>query len=234
MGMRVLGFMDLRGATILGVAAWLHVASYSQVLGSLVTEHTQASTGAGPAAELARRYAAALCALASERSLREAIAEDLRLLRAQAVANPFFSCLAEHPRLSVGQLVSAISKVAQVLNVNPLTARFLGVLAQHRRLAILDGVIETYLNRLAAEKGEHVAVVTSARTLTAEQQDKLMAVLARQIDKGTIRLSASVDPSLLGGLTVKLGPNFIDASVKGRLARLERVLKSPVTQKGAA
>ncbi|MER2520475.1 MAG: ATP synthase F1 subunit delta [Bdellovibrionales bacterium] len=199
-----------------------------------MTEHSQASKVAGPAAELARRYAAALYALAADRSLRDAIAEDLRQLRAQAVSDPLFRCLAEHPRLSTKQMVSAISKIAQILNVNPLTTRFLNVLAQHRRLAILDGVIEAYLNRLTAEKGERVAVVTSAQAMTPEQQDKLVAVLARQIEKGTISLSTSVDPALLGGLTVKLGPNFIDASVKGCLARLERVLKSPVTQKGAA
>lgn len=199
-----------------------------------MTEHSQASMIAGPAAELARRYASALYALAADRSLHDAIAQDLRQLRAQAIADPSFRSLAEHPRLTIKQMVAAATKVAQALNVNPLTARFLNVLAQRRRLSILGGVIETYLNRLAAEHGEHVAIVTSAQVLTSEQQDKLTAALSKQIEKGTVRLSLRIDPSLLGGLTVKLGPNFVDASVKGRLARLERALKTPVTQKGAA
>lgn len=189
---------------------------------------------AGPAAELARRYAAALYALAAERSLLDAIAEDLRKLREHAVKDASFRCLAEHPRLSVNNLVAAAAKIAQSLQANPLTERFLVVLAKHRRLSILAGVIETYLNRRMAEKGEHVAIVTSAQALTPDQKDKLTTVLAKQTGKGAVHLSLSVDPSLLGGLTVKLGPNFIDASVKGRLARLERALNSPVTQKGAA
>lgn len=202
--------------------------------GSHVTEHSQESMVAGPAAELSRRYATALYALAAERSVLDSIAHDLQTLKDCVVKDPSFRCLAEHPRLSIGSLMAAASKIAQFLRLDPLTERFLIALARRRRLGVLAGIIETFLNRRMSEKGELVATVASAQALTDEQQDKLTAALAKHMGGRIVHLALRVDPSLLGGITVLLGPTFIDASVKGRLARLERALKFPMTQKGAA
>ena len=78
--------------------------------------------------------------------------------------------------------------------------------------------------RLAAEKGEVTAEVTSAVKLTAEQVAKLTASLKAKVGK-TVKLNATVDESLIGGLIVKLGSTMIDTSVKSKLASLQNAMK---------
>lgn len=190
---------------------------------------------AGDAAVLARRYAGALYQLADEQKQLDAIASDLRALKNLQQESAEFRAIACHPRLTRAQLVGAMQKVASAAKLNPLTANFLALVAQNRRLAELSFMIDSFLDDLAARRGEYNADVCSAKPLSSAQQEQL-AVKLREIAGGKVHLSVREDASLLGGLTVKLGSRLIDASVKSKLARIERQLKSqPLpSQKGAA
>ncbi len=182
----------------------------------------------GDAATLGRRYAGALYELAGEQHQIDTVTTDLRMVRVLLQDSAEFQMIAAHPRLNRKQLVQAMQAVSATANFNKLTANFLALVAQNRRLNVLDAVIESYLSLLAAERGEHTADVNSTHALTPAQQELLSAKL-RDIVGGKVFLSLREDKSLLGGFTVKLGSRFIDASIKTKLDRLERQLKATQT-----
>jgi F-type H+-transporting ATPase subunit delta len=165
----------------------------------------------------------------------DAVAADLRLLQGLQNSSPEFCYVARQPRLSRAQLLKAMQAVAASARLNGLTANFLFVLAQNRRLGQLSAVVDAFLDELATRRGEFTADVRSARPLSSAQQEQLAAHLC-QMAGGKVHLILREDATLLGGLVVKLGSRLIDASVKSKLARLERELKSQsiTTQEGAA
>lgn len=196
---------------------------------------TEPSIVAGTMAVVARRYAGALYALAEEQDRLDAIAADLHILKILACENASFRAIANHPRLTRAQMVSAAQKMAGAADFNALTANFLALVAQNRRFGQLAAMCDAFLAKLAAKRGEFTAEVRTAHALSTAQRERLIDQL-QTLARGKVHLAITEDKTLLGGLMTKIGSIFIDASVKGRLARLERQLKSqPLNAlKGAA
>jgi F-type H+-transporting ATPase subunit delta len=178
---------------------------------------------AGDEAILSRRYIDALYALAKEEDLIDVVATDLRGLRQVWAESAEWRFIASDPRLGPEELANAVGQVTRVCDLEELTSHFLSVVAQNRRLYLLPTLIEAYLNQAASERGEFRADVRTARALTIAQRDALSAALTIAAG-GKVHLTVTEDASLLGGLTVKMGSKFIDASVKNKLDQLERNL----------
>jgi F-type H+-transporting ATPase subunit delta len=189
----------------------------------------------GTAAVLARRYAGALYALADERKDVDSVAADMRILKTLERESSEFSVLAHNPRLPRAALVKAVRQVAAAAKFSFLTSNFLGLLAQGRRLSLLPAICEQFLAELASRRGEFTAEVRTARPLSHTQEEQLATSL-RTLAGGRVHLSVKEDKSLLGGIVVRMGSRLIDTSVRGKLERLSRVLKSQSMnlQKGAA
>ncbi|MEA1617814.1 F0F1 ATP synthase subunit delta [Erythrobacter sp. T5W1-R] len=180
---------------------------------------------AGIQASLAGRYASALFDLASENGKVTAVEKDLDTLSAALGESPELRAATTNPQLSRGAQGAAMAALAKHLKLNALTANFLGVLANNRRLAALPGIVAAFKAIAAAQRGEVSAKVTSAHPLSQEQlatlKDKLTARQGR-----TVMLSAEVDPDLLGGLVVTIGSQRIDASIRTRLNSLAQAMKA--------
>jgi len=188
-------------------------------------ESKNATLVAGDAAVLARRYARALYELASEQKQLDSVAANLSSLKALLQDSDEFRHVTQNPRLTRNQLADTMQKVAAAAKLGFLTQSFLTLLARNRRLACLGHVADMFMADLLAARGEHTAEVIAPKALEPAQQEQLV----KQLDKvagGKVHLVVREDPSLLGGLMVKWGSRLIDASVKGKLARLERQLKS--------
>ena len=97
-------------------------------------------------------------------------------------------------------------------------------MAQKRRLFILPALLRALREKIAIHKGEVTADVVSAKALTKTQADKLAKVLAASVGRD-VKLNATVDESLIGGLVVKLGSTMIDTSVKAKLNALQNTMK---------
>jgi F-type H+-transporting ATPase subunit delta len=175
---------------------------------------------------LARRYAGALFELADEQGHLDAVAGDLRFLAALVRESTEFRHIASHPRLACAERIETMREVATKAKLHVLTRNFLLLVAESGRLAALGAMAEAFLAQFADTRGEMSADVRVAKALTDAQREKLTAQLRQLTSSEKIRLSVTEDPSLLGGMTVKLGSRLIDASVKTKLARLERQLKS--------
>ena len=180
---------------------------------------------AGIQASLAGRYASALFDLAVESGTVSAVEADLdRLEQALADSGDLREVIA-NPKLSRKAQGSAIEAVAGLLDLSQLTQRFLAVLATNRRLAALPGVIRAFGAIAAAQRGEVTAQVTSAHALGDDQLDALRTRLTAREGR-TVKLTATVDPDLLGGLVVTIGSRRIDGSIRTRLNSLAQAMKA--------
>jgi F-type H+-transporting ATPase subunit delta len=176
------------------------------------------------AAGLPGRYAAALFDLAEADKALDAVAADLAALKTAWDEAPELSALATTPGLGRDAAGKAIGALAQAMGLSDLTARFLGVLAANGRLAELPAVIRQYELMLGAHKGSSTAQVVSAHNLSAKQVKALEAKLKARTGR-KMAVDVTVDPSILGGLIVRIGSEQIDSSIKTRLERLGQHMK---------
>jgi F-type H+-transporting ATPase subunit delta len=137
--------------------------------------------------------------------------EDLR----RFVASPVFSS---------GDQVKAVEALAAKAGISGFFANFLKVVARHRRLFALPGMIRAYRMIAAAQRGEVTAEVTSAHALTTEQENELKVAL-KSVTGKEVTVAVTVDPSILGGLIVKVGSRQIDTSLRTKLSTLKLALK---------
>jgi F-type H+-transporting ATPase subunit delta len=178
----------------------------------------------GITASLQGRYAAALYELASEGKAVGAVEADLEALGAAVAESAELAALIRNPRIGRDAAAKAMETIGKVLKVSPLTAKFLGVLAANRRLAALPDVVRAFAAIAAAARGEVKAEVTSAHPLSPAQLKTLGDKLKAREGKD-VKLTATVDPEILGGLIVRIGSTQIDSSIRTRLNTLAHAMK---------
>ncbi len=178
----------------------------------------------GITASLAGRYASALFALAGEQDGVAVVEGDLDRLSAAIGESTDLAQLLHDPQISRTQAEVAIEAVAGILELNPLTAKFLGVLAGNRRLASLPAIIHAFAAIAADARGEVTADVTTAHPLNDGQLAALSAKLAQR-EGHAVTLRTHIDPALLGGLVVQIGSQRIDGSIRTRLNSLAQAVK---------
>lgn len=173
---------------------------------------------------LADRYAAALFALADERGQLDAVAADLGRLQALIGTSADLKSLLRSPILSRAEQNRAIAAVLGRLGVSPLVSNLAGLMAKNRRLFVLEKTITAFRERLARHRGEVAAEVTSAIPLRPEHLEAVRESVRRVVGRD-VTLEAKVDPTLIGGLIVKVGSRMLDNSLRTKLQNLELALK---------
>lgn len=178
----------------------------------------------GIQASLSGRYATALFELARDSKALPKVEASLATVQQALAESADFKALTTSPLIARGPAAKAVAATAGVLELDATTTKFLGVLAQNRRLSQLPAIIRAFRQLAAAHRGETTAEVTSAHPLDAEQVDALKAQLRTRLGRD-VNVDLSVDPSLLGGLVVKIGSQMIDSSIKTRLNSLAHAMK---------
>ena len=181
-------------------------------------------TSGGIRASLAGRYASALFDLARDQRQIESVGKSLDALSQALLDSRDFSELVSSPLVSRDEAGKAFAALSPELNLDPITANFLGVLARNGRKSQVRSVIRAF-RRLAAEhRGETTAEVLTARPLNDDQLAALKAQLRARAGRD-VTIDATVDPNILGGIVVKLGSQQIDASIRTKLNRLAQAMK---------
>ena len=191
---------------------------------SSVEDGKRVETSSGIQASLSGRYAVALFDLARDANALDTVAQSLTALKAALAQSPDFRDLINSPVLSRDAAGKTIGAVASSMGTDGLTTKFLGVLAQNRRLSQLPAVIRAYETLLSNHKGEARAEVTSAHPLDETQIAALAQNLRARVGR-TVAVDAKTDPAILGGLIVKIGSQMIDSSIRTRLNTLAQAMK---------
>ena len=189
-------------------------------------ETSGGTTGGGGTiqASLGGRYATALFDLARQQGQLTAVESSLKTVSTAMGESADLSALVKSPLVGRDDAARAIAALVPVLGLDPLTANFLGVLAQNRRLGDLPAIIRAFRELAARSRGETNAEVVSAHPLDDAQVDALKQQLRHRVGR-EVAIDLKVDPTLLGGLVVKIGSQMIDSSIKTRLNTLAHAMK---------
>ncbi len=191
---------------------------------SLFWSFERVDNSGGIRASLAGRYASALFDLARDERQIESVSASLEAVRSALSQSAEFKALTTSPLVGREEAAKAVAAAADSLGLDPLTRRFLGVLAKNGRLAQLEPVITTFARLAADHRGETTAEVTSAFPLNDDQLAALKANLKARGGRD-VAIDARVDPAILGGIVVRLGSRMIDASIKTKLNTLALAMK---------
>lgn len=173
---------------------------------------------------MAGRYATALFELAEEASSIDAVKADLDTLAALMADSADFSRLVKSPVFTAEEQEKAVSAILSKIGIGGLSANFVKLVARNRRLFALPDMIKSYAALVAAKRGEVTAEVTAAEPLSDAHIAALKQALAEKTGKD-VGLDVTVDPSILGGLVVKLGSRMVDASLKTKLNSIRHAMK---------
>jgi F-type H+-transporting ATPase subunit delta len=178
----------------------------------------------GIQASLAGRYATALFQLARDERQLEAVGASLAALKAALRDSPELTELTTSPLVGREDALKAVRAVSASIGLDAITANFLGVLAQNRRLSQLASVIRFFNLLSAAHRGETTAEIVSARPLSDDQLAALKTNLKSRVGRD-VAVDLTIDPTILGGLIVKIGSQQIDGSIRTKLNTLASAMK---------
>ncbi len=169
---------------------------------------------------IARPYAEAAFGLAKDANALGAWSEALAAMAAVAAA-PEMKDLIGNPALPAAKLADLIASAVPSLSKSQKD--MLGVLAENERLSALSEISAMYASlRNDAEKVVS-AEVTSAYPMSEAQINDVTAVLEKKHGK-KVKVSVVVDPALIGGVSIAIGDEVMDASVRGKLSRMASAL----------
>jgi F-type H+-transporting ATPase subunit delta len=177
-----------------------------------------------PISGVAERYAGSLFELAAGSDAIGKVEEDLGRFESMLKGSEDLRRLVQSPVFSADEQLKAISAIADRAGIAGLTGNFLRVVAKNRRLFAMPGMIRAFRRIAAEHRGEVAAEVTTAHALSPAQEDELKATL-REVAGKDVSIAVTVDPSILGGLVVKIGSRQIDTSLKTKLNSLKLALK---------
>lgn len=178
---------------------------------------------------LSDRYALALLSLADDKraadpGVLDRIAADVEALARLSAEDAAFAGFLSDPRRDARQQRAVTSEILTRVGMGREVRNLVGVLITNRRLNILPAVCAAFGARLAARRGVETAHVVSAIPLSGTQRAALTARLT-EAGFSNPRLSERVDPSILGGLIVRIGSRLYDSSLKSKLQRLQFAMK---------
>ncbi len=180
----------------------------------------------GPISGVAGRYASALLETAAETGVAaiDQVEADLDRFDALVRESADLQRLVRSPVFSADEQLAAVTTILDRSGIGGLAANFLKLVASRRRLFAVQQMIAAYKALVAARKGVVRADVTLAALPTVQVLDDLKQAL-RDVAGGDVDLHVKIDPSIIGGLVVRLGSRMLDASLRNKLNSIRLAMK---------
>ena len=177
---------------------------------------------------VAARYANALADVVTSGGSplrpRDAVAE-LRAFAAALAASAELQNALATPAVPAPRKRAVVGRIAEILQLSRISRNFLYVLIDHRRIAALSDILNSFELMVDERLGFARAEVSAAREMAAPQRAALTSELERLTGR-RIRMRFTVDERLIGGVVARIGSTVYDGSVRGQLASLGRRLSA--------
>jgi F-type H+-transporting ATPase subunit delta len=174
---------------------------------------------------VAGRYALAVFELAQEQNSVDQVSRDFANLKEIVAASADLARLVRAPVFGREDQKKGMAAVLSRIMACRLTVQFVLLLAAKRRLFLLTDAIKAFDGLVSRQHGEIDAEVVAARPLAEGEVAALKQAIKSRLGREP-RLTASVDPALIGGLVVKVGSRQIDSSLRTKLNALRTAMKS--------
>jgi F-type H+-transporting ATPase subunit delta len=185
----------------------------------------QSGSNEGPLLSgVALRYATALFDLAREANAADAVAGDLGRFNEMIQGSEDLQRLIRNPIFTAEEQSDAIAALLDRAGISGLAGNFIRLVAAKRRLFALPDMIRAYGDLVADAKGIVRAQVILAEEPSDTVMNEIKAAL-RDVAKADVSVNVKIDPSLIGGLIVKMGSRMVDASVRTKLNSIRLAMK---------
>jgi F-type H+-transporting ATPase subunit delta len=171
------------------------------------------------------RYAAALFALAKEQGTTDQVAADLQAFAGLIDESPDLQRFVRSPVFSAEVQLKALGAILDQAGYSPATSNFLKLVAAKRRLFAIRDMIRDYAALHDDARGVTRADVTVAEPLSDSHRAAIEDALKTVTGGKSVEVNVKVDPSIIGGLVVKLGSRMVDASLKTKLNSIRTLMK---------
>ena len=174
---------------------------------------------------MAGRYASALFTLAQEQKSVEPVAADLAKFDAMIADSADLRSFVRSPVIAAETQVAALDKILKAAGITGLAANFIKLVASKRRLFALRDMIRVFAALHDSAKGVTRAEVTVAEPLSDAHLADIKSALQAVTMGKSVEVGVKVDPSIIGGLIVKLGSRMVDGSLKTKLSSIRSRMK---------
>jgi len=164
-------------------------------------------------------YAEAFLQVAESRKEVDQIVDQSKSLLELWSQSPEFSDAMSSPILEIESKKKVLEKIF-AKEVSPSLMNLLKLLADRQRIGYLNSVLERLLELYREQRNIALATVTSATSLTEDQQEKILKTVQSVAGTDNLELDLKVDPNLIGGFIINVGSKVIDASLSGQVRRL--------------
>ncbi len=171
----------------------------------------------------AARYANATYVAASKAGALETVEAELNGLSKAASESPAFAGFLENPMISREDKSAQIEALLQEKKISQITTNLCTTMAGNARLGDLASVADVYASLMKAKRGEVDATIISADPLTKRETEAVAAAIkANSKGASEVVISSKVDPSIIGGIQVQIGDQFLDLSIKSKIDEISR------------
>ena len=168
----------------------------------------------------ANRYSLALYELAEESNLLSKIETNSVSILNLIGTSVDFNNLIKDPTVSRNELINAINKIFDYLEIENLLKNFTNFLVIKRRFFFIEQILNNFIEICSEKRGELKTEIRSAKNLSNDEINNIKDELSKHFTS-KIKLDYKYDESLIGGLIVQVGSTMIDTSIKNKLQQIE-------------
>ncbi len=173
---------------------------------------------------IASKYSEAMLELAISLKQEDKVLEELKLIAAVIASDHEMSIIINHPSVDTAEKKQFLGGLFAG-KISDLSANLIGLLADKRRLNLLPFIESSFRELLNKRKNIVSATLSCSERLADSSVANIKAQLTEHLGK-TLELEVKVDPTLIGGVVLRMGDQVIDGSLKGQLKALEKTLLS--------
>ncbi|MFC4402871.1 F0F1 ATP synthase subunit delta [Gracilibacillus xinjiangensis] len=171
-------------------------------------------------ANVAKRYAEALFQIGVEKETLDFLEPELLIVKEVFESNEPFRKFLQHPNVDASKKKELLNEAFTGFSKDVLHT--LSLLVDRHKESIVPQVVDQFVTFANEAKGTKLATVYSTRPLTEPEKQEIEATFTKKLNVKAIKITNQVDPSVIGGVKIKIGNTVYDGTIKGKLDRLER------------
>lgn len=147
----------------------------------------------------------------------------------QLLKDPKVALSVLNPYVKRSIKVKSLKDLTTKERLSPLTSNLMNLLAENGRLENTQGVISAFSTIMSVHRGEVPCTVTTASPLDQAVLSELTAVLKSFLGQGQVlKLEVKTDPSIMGGMIVRIGEKYVDMSAKSKIQKLSKAMREVI------
>jgi F-type H+-transporting ATPase subunit delta len=166
-------------------------------------------------------YSRALFELASENNSINDIEIQVLAILGLIDKSKDFKDFIKDPTNKIEDQLKVINTISNQFKFNELLKKFIGLLVSKRRFFYVEKILNDFLSICSNARGEIQAELSAAKNLNENEINNIKNELSSTFGSN-IKLNHKYDPSLIGGLIIKVGSTMIDTSIKNKLQQIEK------------